>query len=174
MTESEPEDDAERGNEDERPSREPQPSRFLGHVHLVIRGDVVQWMRELYRKCEEDDEFEERFMDNPTKALMIDFVEGEWESVDSEEFEPRFDRALEDSGHIRLESMEGPLDPQPLREFAERVYKDDDFARDFRRDPVGLLHRDVTEQAVDWKCKMTAKHNLKCDGEIDFEHGFEW
>lgn len=159
---------------DEEPSREPAPSRFFARVHVEIRGDIVQWFRELYKRCERSDEFEERFMDNPTKAILGELSDGEWSSVPSEDFEPQFDNALQDEGHYRLESMRGPLDPEPMLDFAERVYKDDDFAKDFRRDPVGLLNREVAEQAVDWKCKVDAKHNWKCEGEVSVEHGFEW
>ena len=159
----------------EEPSKTPRPPKFLVKAHVIVRGDIVQWFRELYKKCQKDQGFQKVYLENPTKALLIELSRDVWRSPPSEEFERRFEAALQEKGDVRLESMEGPFDPYIMLELAEKIYKDDEFAKDFRADPVRFLHRDVALRAEKKSsCKATAKHTWKCEGEVGVECGFEW
>ena len=163
----------------ELPRRHP---KFLVMTHVTVRGDIVQWFRELYTKCRKDSTFRKLYLDDPMKALLTELSRDVWQRAPSEEFEPRFEAELQEKGNIRIESMEGPLDPESMLELAERIYKDDQFAKDFRVDPVGYLHRDVALPAIHRAearkvtkfVKLTATVNSEGKGEVGISAGIEW
>jgi len=156
--------------------------KFLVMTHVTVRGDIVQWFRELYMKCRKDSTFHKLYLDDPMKALLTELSRDVWQRVPSEEFEPRFEAELQEKGNIRIESMEGALDPESMLELAERIYKDDQFAKDFRVDPVGFLHRDVALPAIHRaealkltkEVKITGKVNSKGEGEVSLSAGIKW
>jgi hypothetical protein len=151
-----------------------QEPKFLVMIHISVRGDIVQWFRELYQRCQEDRGFRELYLDSPMRALLAELCRDVWRSVPWEEFEPRFQAALQEGGDVKVESMRGPFDPDRVLELAKRIYNDQEFADAFAKDPVGFMHRDVSIRAMKRTCKVTAKHNWKCEAEVGAEHGFEW
>ncbi|RCV64282.1 hypothetical protein C5S53_09515 [Methanophagales archaeon] len=156
---------------------------FLVMTQVTVRGDIVQWFRELYTKCRKDSTFRRLYLDDPMKALLTELSRDVWQRVPSEEFDPRFEAELREKGNIRMESMEGPFDPESILELAERISKDDQFAKDFRMDPVGYLHRGVTlpaiiraqeESDIKWETKISGKINSEGKTEVTVSAGISW
>jgi hypothetical protein len=159
--------------EKEEPRNLENNSKFLVLVEVTVRGDIVEWFRELYKKCQEDKTFYKSYINNPRKALLTELSRDVWHPVPMDEFEPKFEAALPKKGEYKIEIMRGPLDPKHLLELAEKISKDEKFAEAFRKDPVGIISEMRVPNKI-FGCEIYASHSQNCNSEVGARCGLKW